>query len=117
MDMTTISLIGLVITIAGGLSTAVWRIRTEAAAHLDRARSDLGAQITAANAQAMLAQARISELELDTAKHYVSKAALTESLGGLLREMESGFRNLDAKIDLLFDRAPQARPRGRGAGV
>lgn len=119
MEPSTIALIGLFVSVTVALSTALWRIRTEAQAADERLRTEHAAQVTAVNAKAHLAIEKVNELELEIAKHYVSKEHLAGAVDQILREFETGFGHLNERLDWLRNdfrgdgTARRAPPRAR----
>lgn len=98
------------------LSGAWWRIETrinraerDADDAIREAKTEAAARAIAADAKANLALDRLREHEKEVAEKYVSKAGFRENMDQMLREMQTGFKHLHDKIDLLVPPATRRR--------
>lgn len=98
--MENLPLLGFITALVLGVAGILYRIRVDAQSEA-KAAMDLAAE----------AMDKAHAVELAVAKEYVALPALHESTNNLLREMQTGFHHLEARIEAL---AKQARGIARG---
>lgn len=117
-EAVTIPLVSICAAVVVAAFVIWWRIDGQAEKKVNDAKDEIGKEIAATHAMAVLTEKQLSEYKTHVAETYVSKAGhreSTEQLMGAINGIKVAIDGTNQRIDRIFENPPSRRSRNQSS--